>query len=76
MAEGGLPATAPPIGEPIPVEDDEPEVNPTGVINKREATHHHQLISNALQDFACRISDGEIKDVLEQLIEEVQMVIK
>ena len=54
MAEGGLPSTAPPVGEQIPVED-EPEVDPTGIINKREAAHHHQLISDALQDFARRI---------------------
>ena len=45
MAEGSLPSMAPPIGEPIPVEEDEPEVDPVGVINKREAVHHHHLIS-------------------------------
>ena len=76
MAEGNLPSTAPPIGKPIPVEEDEPEVDPAGVINKREAAHHCQLISDALQDFTQRIRDGGIQDVLKQLIEEVQMVIK
>ena len=52
MAEGGLPSTAPPTGKKTPVEEDEPEVDPVGVINKREAMHHHQLISDAVQDFA------------------------
>ena len=76
MAEGSLPSTAPPIGKQIPVEEDEPEMDPIGIINKREAAHHHQLISDALQYFAQRIEDGEIQDVLKQLIEEVQMVMK
>ena len=76
MAEGGLPPTAPPVEKPIPVEEDKPEVDLVGVINKREAAHHHHLISNALQDFARWIRDGKIQDVLKQLIEEVQAVIK
>ena len=53
MAEGGLPTTAPPpMGKRTQVEEDEPEVDPTGVINKREAAHHCLLISDAVQDFA------------------------
>ena len=76
MAEGGLPSTAMPMGKQTPVEEDEPELDPIGVINKREAMHHCQLISDAVQDFAQRIKDGEIRDILKQLIEEVQMVIK
>ena len=76
MAEGGLPSMAPPIGKPIPVEEDEPEVDPAGRINKREAAHHCHLISDTLQDFSRWIRDGEIQDVLKQLIEEVQTVIK
>ena len=51
MTEGGLPTTAPPTGEITPVEEDEPEVEPTGVINKREAVHQHQLILDVVQDF-------------------------
>ena len=76
MAEGGLPTTAPPMGKRIPIEEDKPEVDPAGVINKREAMHHCQLISDAVQDFARWIKEGEIWDVLKQLVEEVQMVIK
>ena len=76
MAEGGLPTAAPPMGQRNPVEEDEPEVDPIGVINKREATHHRQLISDAVHDFKWQIKEGEIQDVLKQLIEEVQVIIK
>ena len=76
MAEGSLPSIAPSLGKQAPVDEDEPEVDPAGVINKREAAYHHQLITDAVQDFTWRIKDGEIQDVLKQLIEEVQMVIK
>ena len=62
--------------EPITMEEEEPEVEPVGVINKREAANHHCLISNALQDFARWIRDSEVWDVMKQLIEEVQVVIK
>ena len=65
MAEGSLPSMAPPIDEPIPVEEDEPEVDLVGIINKSEAAHHHHLISDALQDFARQIRDGKIQDILK-----------
>ena len=76
MVEGGLPSTAPPVDEPIPVEEDKPEVDLVDVINKREAVHHCHLISDALQDFARWIRDGKIQDILKQQVEEVQTVIK
>ena len=52
MDEGGLPTTAPPMGKRTPIKEDKPEVDPAGVINKKEATHHDWLISDAVQDFA------------------------
>ena len=58
------------------MEEDELEVDPAGVINKREAVHHCQLISDVVQDFTRQIKEGEILDVLKQLVEEVQVIIK
>ena len=52
MAEGGLPTTAPPTDKRTPIEENEPEVDPAGVINKREAMLHCQLILDTVQDFA------------------------
>ena len=71
MVEGGS-------EDPIVIQEeaeDEP-LGPTGVINPKQVAHHQQLIKEALQDFQRRVKNGEIKDVLLQLIQEIMEILK
>ena len=78
MAEGGIPpllaegSELPTTGE----EKEEIEVEPAGVIYKQEVAKHRQLIGEALNNFQKRIKEGEVKDEMKQLVEDLQAIIK
>ena len=70
LAEGGLPNSS----KPKDIPEEEP-VGHIGVANRHQAAEHQQLMVDALQNFHRCIKDGEVKDVLKQLLEEMKEII-
>ena len=64
-------------GAPIEMKEapaEEP-LGPRGIVNPHQATHHQQLIKDAIQDFQHCIEGGDVKYILKQLVEEMKSII-
>ena len=70
MAKGGIPNPSRPKDVP-----EEELVGHIGMANPCQVAEHQQLMMDTLQDFHQHIKDGEVKDVLKQLLEEMKEII-